>query len=74
MRLKPFLVTSFCAVLLAGCVEQKETTLPPAADFCLIADPMYFKDEAVVSWLSDNDPSLLEGITVHNEQVERICS
>lgn len=55
------------AALLSGCVA-------PSGDFCLISQPMYFEDEDVVQWLSENDPSLLEGITVHNEQVERICS
>lgn len=61
-------------MLLAGCVVSPKTTPKPASDYCLIADPMLFKDESVVQWLSENDPLILEKIVVHNEQVERICS
>jgi len=35
---------------------------------------MFFKDDGVVQWLSENDPAILERIVVHNEQVERICT
>lgn len=73
MKLKPFLLMSLSGALLAGCVELI-TTSPPKTDFCTISDPMFFKDDGVVQWLSENDPAILERIVVHNEQVERICT
>lgn len=74
MKSRHFLLMNCAVALLAGCVAQPKTSPTPRADFCAISDPMFFKDEGVVQWLSENDPAILERIVVHNEQVERICS
>lgn len=74
MKWKHYLLTSSAAVLLAGCAEGPKTTPKPVGEYCLISEPLYFADDSIVVWLSEHDPSLLEGITVHNEQVERVCS
>jgi hypothetical protein len=58
-------------------VEQSAPEKPPAieeTDFCKIADQLFFEAQEVADWLYENDRDLLQGIVVHNEQVERICS
>lgn len=58
---------TLCATaLLAGC----ET---PSGDYCDIAKPIYFESQQTVDWLLDNDRQALTEITVHNEQMERLC-
>ena len=52
------------AALLGGCAV-------PTGDFCLIARKMYFRDQAVVTYLSERDPRLLEDIVAHDELLEK---
>jgi len=51
--------------LVSGCVS--------ADSYCDIAAPMYFDTDNTVSWLLQNDRSLLVDIIVHNETTRRIC-
>lgn len=71
-------LTMFCVnALLVGCVEPSAPEKPPAieeTDFCKIGDQLFFDRQDVADWLYDNDRALLQGIVVHNEQVERLCS
>jgi hypothetical protein len=41
--------------------------------YCDIASPLYFDTEQTVSWLLQNDHTLLVDIIVHNETNRRIC-
>jgi len=41
--------------------------------YCDIASPLYFDTEQTVSWLLQNDRTLLVDIIVHNETNRRIC-
>lgn len=52
------------SALLSGCAA-------PSGDFCGIARPIYFDRPAVVSWLAENDVSLLRGVVAHNEMVDQ---
>ena len=77
MRSRLCLMMFFVIAPLAGCVEPSAPEKPPAiseTDFCKIADQLFFETQEVADWLYENDRALLQGIVVHNEQVERICS
>lgn len=66
MRSRPLIVTLFVTALLGGCVA-------PSGNYCDIARPIYFERQGTVDWLLDHDRQVLSEITVHNEQVERLC-
>lgn len=66
MRSRPLIVTLFGAVLLSGCATGN-------GDYCAISRPILFDTQETVDWLIDHDPKLLTDVTVHNEQVERLC-
>lgn len=53
--------------LAAGCAQT--TT----GDYCDIASPLYFEDASVVTWLSENDNTLLREIVIANETWAELC-
>lgn len=59
-----------CAAALAvsGCAAT--TT----GDYCDIAGPMYFDDTDTVTWLYENDDTLLVDIVVNNETWAELCA
>ena len=52
--------------LVSGCVKTSDS-------YCDIASPLYFDSQQTVTWLAENDRSLLTDVVIHNEQVTRIC-
>lgn len=60
------IVTLCVTALLSGCVTA-------SGDYCTLARPIYFSDQKTVDWLLENDRPVLTDITVHNEQMERLC-
>jgi hypothetical protein len=52
--------------LMSGCVRSD--------GYCDIASSLYFDTDRTVSWLLQNDRTLLVDIIVHNETTRRICS
>lgn len=66
MKSKPLIATLCATALLGGCVA-------PSGDYCAVARPIYLEDDRTVDWLLENDRQALSEITVHNEQVERLC-
>jgi hypothetical protein len=62
------LLVSVVLLLSAGCARI-------ATDgYCDIASPLYFDTDRTVSWLLQNDRTLLVDIIVHNETTRRICN
>lgn len=53
--------------LASGCA--KTTT----GDYCDIASPLYFGSDEVVTFLAENDVSLLREIVIANEQWVKLC-
>ena len=60
------LLISAALLPLAGCVTTTDS-------YCDIASPLYFDTEETVSWLLQNDRTLLVDIIAHNETKRRIC-
>ena len=42
-------------------------------DECLWTETLYYGSDNVVDWLAANDPSLLTGVTSHNEKRSEFC-
>lgn len=57
------------AGLLYGCAESTTSDT-----YCSVDEILYFKDDATVAWLKENDPELLRGIVLNNERYQRICA
>lgn len=66
MKSKLLIASLFAVAASSGCVKVQ-------GNFCDIAAPIYFKSDGVVDWLDENDPDVLTGIIIHNEQVAAIC-
>lgn len=66
MKSRLLVLMPFVIALLAGCEA-------PSGDYCQIAKPIYYGSLTTVDWLIENDTRLITDITVHNEQVERLC-
>jgi len=56
------------AAAVAGCTPQS------SGDYCDIAGPMYFDDTDTVTWLYENDDTLLVDIVVNNETWAELCA
>ncbi len=56
------------ALTVSGCAAT--TT----GDYCDIAGPMYFDDTDTVTWLYENDDTLLVDIVVNNETWAELCA
>jgi len=54
--------------LTSGCAQT--TT----GDYCDIATPLYFENDDVVTWLSENDNTLLREIVIANETWAELCA
>ena len=54
-------------VLTSGCAKISGDS------YCDVVSPMYFGTDDTVSWLLQNDRTLLVDIVVHNETAKRIC-
>ena len=54
--------------LTSGCAQT--TT----GDYCDIASPLYFESDEVVTWLSENDNTLLREIVIANETWAKLCA
>lgn len=52
--------------LASGCVA-------PTTDECDWTETLYYGSDNVVDWLAANDPSLLAGVTSHNEKRSEFC-
>jgi hypothetical protein len=53
-------------VLASGCVAS-------TSDGCAWTETLYYGSDNVVDWLVANDPSLLAGVTSHNEKRSEFC-
>ena len=53
--------------VLSGCAKISGDT------YCDIASPMYFDNENVISYLSENDSELLKDVLIHNETHLKVC-
>ena len=53
-------------VLVSGCVAT-------TTDECVWTETLYYGSDNVVDWLAANDPSLLAGVTSHNEKRSEFC-
>jgi len=53
--------------VLSGCAKISGDT------YCDIASPMYFNNENVISYLSENDSELLKDVLIHNETHLKVC-
>ena len=73
MKWMPLAMMISSAALVAGCVGENPVSLPPANEYCVVVNPIFFDDEKSVDWLAENDPDLLRSIVSHNEQMERLC-
>jgi len=51
--------------LVSGCASP--------TDECLWTETLYYGSDNVVDWLAANDPSLLTGVTSHNEKRSEFC-
>ena len=52
--------------VVSGCVAS-------TTDECLWTETLYYGSDNVVDWLAANDPSLLTGVTSHNEKRSEFC-
>lgn len=64
--MRSMLILTLLTGLVSGCVKATDS-------YCDIASPLYFDSQQTVTWLAENDRSLLTDVVIHNEQVTRIC-
>ena len=50
-----------------GCAQKT------SGNYCDIASPLYFENQDVVKFLSQNDTILLREIVIHNETQAKLC-
>jgi hypothetical protein len=62
-KLSVLLISSL--VLASGCARL--------ASECIWTETLYYGSDNVVDWLAANDPSLLAGVTSHNEKRTEFC-
>jgi len=67
MKLKSWTIPILLLGLVSGCAKISGDS------YCDIASELYFDTEQTVSWLLQNDRTLLVDIIVHNETKRRIC-
>jgi hypothetical protein len=65
MKSKLLALTLSSAALVSGCVTP--------TDECVWTETLYYDSDNVVDWLAANDPSLLAGVTSHNEKRTEFC-
>ena len=61
------MTAAFLTGPLSGCATLANDS------YCDIASELYFDTDDTVSWLLQNDRTLLVDIIVHNETTRRIC-
>jgi hypothetical protein len=65
MKSKLLALTISSVALVSGCVTP--------TDECVWTETLYYDSDNVVDWLAVNDPSLLAGVTSHNEKRTEFC-
>jgi hypothetical protein len=66
MRSKLWIASLSSLVLVSGCVASTTSE-------CDWTETLYYGSDNVVDWLAANDPSLLAGVTSHNEKRMEFC-
>jgi hypothetical protein len=66
MRLKLSVLMLCVSVLASGCAVSTATE-------CVWTETLYYGSDNVVDWLAANDPSLLAGVTSHNQKRTEFC-
>lgn len=61
----PILLTALASI---GCVKTTD-----GGSYCDLAGPLYFDSDEVVTWLFENDPTLLKEIIIDNETWAELC-
>jgi len=64
---KSWMIPILLTGLTSGCAKISGDS------YCDVVSPMYFGTDETVSWLIQNDRTLLVDIVVHNETAKRIC-